>query len=303
MTQLQELRNPDNWIYPKVLALYGIFLLATLVLHACRDAGLALFLAVSVAAWIIIGWGQLALFNALHEGLHLRFGNPHRERLAFLLTAWPVGFSENYRQVHLDHHRYLGDPQRDPDYVNYANFPRSRRQFIARCLMNLSGVYALLQFLGLRQALPCAPDRSTEREHSRVGTRNMLLTQGLILLAFSSTVGWQYYLWLWLVPLLTFGKFFAFARTFSEHASPDNRVTVRTITGSVPGEKVLGMFCFNYHAEHHEYVFVPCNQLRVAHQLSGAELYDSQRQDEPRYEHYQGGYLRLLWQWFRALPW
>jgi fatty acid desaturase len=297
---VQELRTPDNRIFPQVLALYAVFLLATLAVHACAGADPALFLGVSVLAWATIGWGQLALFNALHEGLHLRFGKPHRPLLAYLLTAWPVGFSENYREVHLDHHRYLGDPQRDPDYVNYANFPRSRREFIARCLKNLSGVYALLQFLGLRQALPRGGNDSAS---SRRGSRNMLLTQGLILLVFASTVGWQYYLWLWLVPLVTFGKFFAFARTFSEHASPDDRITVRTVTGSFPGEKLLGMFSFNYHAEHHEYVFVPYRQLRLAHQLSSAELFDPERPGEPRYEHYHGGYLNLLWQWFKALPW
>jgi len=131
----------------------------------------------------------------------------------------------------------------------------------------------------------------------------MLLIQGLLLLGFSGTIGWQYYPWLWLLPLVSFGKFFAFARTFSEHASPDNCITVRTITGSIAGEKLLGMFCFNYHAEHHEYVFVPCNQLRTAHQLSAARLFDPQRGEEPHYVHYQGGYGSLLWGWFRALPW
>ena len=299
MNQVQQLRNPDNRIYGKVLALYGIVLPAILAAYSCRNAGVALFLAVSAAAWLVIGWGQLALFNALHEGLHQRFGEPHRERLAYLATAWPVGFSENYRQVHLNHHRYLGDPQRDPDYLNYANFPRSRIEFVGRCLMNLCGIYALLQFFGLRQTAKLEPGQ----ENSAAATASMLLTQCLIVLVFSVTLGWQYYLWLWLLPLVTVGKLFAFARTFSEHASPDNRTTVRTITGSLVGEKVLGMFCFNYHAEHHEHVFVPCNQLRATHQLVGTGLYDPGRGGEPRYEHYQGGYLSLLWQWFRALPW
>ena len=108
---------------------------------------------------------------------------------------------------------------------------------------------------------------------------------------------------LWLLPLATFGKFFAFARTFCEHASPENHTTVRTITGTLAGEKLLGTFSFNYHAEHHEYVFVPCNQLATAHQLSARELFASGRSEEPRYEHYRGGYASLLWTWFRDLPW
>ncbi len=298
---VQEFKTANNRIFPKTLAIYCLFAVVVALLYSIRELGPGAFLVASVPAWIVIGWGQLALFNALHEGLHMRFGAPHRERLAWLLAGWPVGFSDSYRRLHLDHHRFLGDPQRDPDYVNYAGFPGNRRQFIARCAMNLCGVNSVLQFLGLRQA--AAPEAGAADRSRARGLLQIAMIQGLLLLLFHALVGWQYYLWLWLLPLLTFGKFFSFARTFCEHASPGGRVTVRTISGSFLGEKLLGTFCFNYHAEHHEHVFIPCNELERAHRRVAPALYHDRGSDEPLYEHYRGGYAALLWGWFRALPW
>jgi fatty acid desaturase len=299
---MNELRQADNFIYVQVAAIYLLFAL-TIAWAAGTPATWPGFALVSLVAWALIGWGQFALFNALHEGLHSRFGKPHRHFCAYILCAYPVGFKESYRPVHLDHHRYFGDPLRDPDYVSYADFPSNRRQMLRRGLMNLVGIYALLQFFGIRQQRETAA-LNEGRNHlgGSLEWLKLVMVQVALLLLMTYTVGWYYYIWLWLIPIVTFGKFYAFLRTFCEHASPDNAATIRTITGSGLGVKLLGVFNFHYHAEHHAHVFVPCARLPLAHQKVSAELYACAEGSDLHYEHYAKGYFSLLWHWFKQLP-
>jgi fatty acid desaturase len=299
---IDSLKHPSNAIFAQVAMVYGvIFVCVYGVSTIAPQQAAALFLASSIAAWAVIGWCQFALFNALHEGLHRRFGRPHREWLSYALTAYPVGFDESYRKVHLDHHKYFGEEARDPDYPNYGNFPQSRRAFLWRLFLNLCGWLALLQFLGVHQSVVPQPGEKSADTASRPLVR-LVAAQLIVLSLFSLTVGWMYYIWLWLIPIATFGKFFSSTRAFCEHASPDNKPTIRTITGSYIGEKILGVFCFHYHAEHHEYVGIPYNQLQQAHALMRSTLYTQPEDAEPRYELYQRGYLQLMWSWFRGLP-
>lgn len=297
-----SLKQPSNTIFIQVAAVYALLFSAIYAVSRLNPNDTGLFLTTSVLAWAIIGWCQFALFNALHEGLHRRFGRPHREGLAYALAAYPLGFDETYRQVHLDHHKYFGDAQRDPDYPNYGIFPTSKRAFLGRFLLNVCGWYALLQFLGLHQGGDAIPVDSAKAPAKKRPLLKLLGAQLLVLLLFSVTVGWIYYFWLWLVPLATFGKLFTSTRAFCEHASPDNEPTIRTITGSYIGEKIFGVFCFHYHAEHHLYVGVPYNQLKQAHVLLENTLFTANDEQQPRYELYQRGYFQLLSKWFRELP-
>lgn len=296
---IQEFQQAGNRIFLQVAAVYLLMFACIFVVSSVEVDWNLTFVLLSLFGWVVIGWCQFALFNALHEGLHMRFGNPHREFPAWLLTAFPLGFDEAYRSFHLAHHKYFGDPERDPDYTNYSNFPKTRGEFISRLLLNLCGWRALRQFFDIRQGLG---NEERAKPAARYLPIRLLLTQALILALFSLTVGWFYYLWLWLIPLLTVAKFFTSTRTFCEHASPDNLAVIRTITGSFAGEKVLGVFCFHYHAEHHRHVAIPCNRLAAAHAALQLLLYSNSEPGQPRYELFQQGYFRLLGNWFKDLP-
>lgn len=293
----QSANSASNIIYLHVGLVYLVVVCSVALMQQFSPGANLTFIGTSLIAWAVIGWCQFALFNALHEGLHRRFGNPHRELLGNVLTAYPVGFDESYRRLHLDHHKFFGTAEQDPDFAGYSPFPTTRRQFLLRLFLNLCGWYTLLQFLGVRQS------RSSNTQGKRpTTTMRLVLVQLLILLAFEFSVGWFYYLWLWLLPLVTFGKFYSSTRTFCEHAAPDNAPTIRTITGSLIGEKILGIFSFHYHAEHHEYVAVPYHRLRASHRQHKAELYDSPAQGPVRLEHYSDGYINLLVRWYKELP-
>ena len=70
---------------------------------------------------LVIGNRQRALGNILHDASHRSFSG-HRRRaaiLANLLFCWPLWVSMAiYRNEHNRHHRFLGDPARDPDFIH-----------------------------------------------------------------------------------------------------------------------------------------------------------------------------------------
>ncbi len=75
-------------------------------------------------ALLLIGNRQRALGNLLHDASHWSLYGKRRqsELLANLLFCWPLGVSMTvYRDEHESHHRFLGDPARDPDYIHDAN--------------------------------------------------------------------------------------------------------------------------------------------------------------------------------------
>ena len=70
---------------------------------------------------LVIGTRQRALGNLLHDASHwsLYGKRRHSELLANLLFCWPLGVSMSvYRDEHERHHRFLGDPARDPDFIH-----------------------------------------------------------------------------------------------------------------------------------------------------------------------------------------
>jgi fatty acid desaturase len=72
---------------------------------------------------LVIGNRQRALGNLLHDASHWSLdGNRRRSRLlANLLFCWPLWVSMAvYRDEHNRHHKFLGDPERDPDFIHDA---------------------------------------------------------------------------------------------------------------------------------------------------------------------------------------
>lgn len=77
--------------------------------------------AVAPVALLIVGNRQRALGNLLHDASHWSMdGNRRRSQiLANLLFCWPLWVSMAiYRDEHNRHHRFLGDPTRDPDFIH-----------------------------------------------------------------------------------------------------------------------------------------------------------------------------------------
>lgn len=77
-----------------------------------------------VVALLVIGNRQRALGNLLHDASHrgLDADRGRAERIADWLLCRPLWVSMRlYRSEHNRHHRHLGDPARDPDYIHDAS--------------------------------------------------------------------------------------------------------------------------------------------------------------------------------------
>lgn len=288
--KLKELYKSDNTIVFRVVLLWAftgfLFYLGSQIKNL-NGLSLALFGLI----FLSIGWIQFALLNANHDALHKNFGAPHREYLGWILTGFPLGLAKNYRKVHLLHHRFFGDPNRDPDYQVYGFSPKTKLQFILKISYNLTGIAAANQFLS-----QFAKNKKNNFGSSFTEFLEVFATQLALFLII--TVVWNpfAYIIFWLLPIATISKTLAFLRGFSEHSSPSGKPVIRTITGNIFDLNWLGIFSFNYHSEHHAYPIIPFTNLKKAHEFVGKV--------ESKYEVvvYNKGYLGYLFEYLSVLP-
>jgi fatty acid desaturase len=288
--------------YYVLALLYAVAVMALAVAWLARRRSLPIELATDAASFCMIGWAQYSIGNAMHEGVHRNLLNRKSDLLVSMLTAWPIGLTMSYRQTHLDHHRYLGTDT-DPDYRSYSSFPRSKAEMLSRIAWSASGVAAVLQFLKIGAPLPVTPREP--RPGSRKDVIGLLLTQLVIFLTMATVFkSPMFYICLWIAPVATFGKLLATCRFLCEHGDPKRDWVVRTIHGPRWQTWIMGAYDFNYHGEHHLFPHVPFAGLRDVY-----EIHTQYRVSAPdyiplegRFQVYNGGYLSLLFEWFRSLP-
>lgn len=260
--------------------------------------------AAAIPLWIVgffvIGWAQYSIGNGMHEAVHHNLRNKNADFWASLLTAYPIGLTMRYRETHLKHHRHIGT-EADPEFGLYNRFPASKLELLFRFVWFFSGVPAITQFLS-QQANAPKGNRSA-RIYEAV---TFVAVQGaiflLFLLVFSNVF---YYFAFWAIPIATVGKLLSTTRLLCEHGSPDHVWIVRSIDGPWWQTWTMGAFDFNYHAEHHLSPGIPYANLEKLHRRNRkiAEQNPSYQPFDGRMEFYSGGYLRLLAEWFRSLPW
>jgi len=92
------------------------------VLIALATAAVMVFGWVAVpVSLLVIGNRQRALGNLLHDASHRSFDHNRKRAavLANLLLCWPLWVSMPiYRNEHNRHHKFLGDPARDVDFIH-----------------------------------------------------------------------------------------------------------------------------------------------------------------------------------------
>ncbi|MDE0778981.1 MAG: fatty acid desaturase, partial [Nocardioides sp.] len=161
---------------------------------------------VYLVAIFFIGGRQRAIAGVLHMATHRAFMASHRvgSVLGALLGGHPVLQSFTaYRASHLgEHHGRLGDPERDPDYRQYADNglcgDNLGRAALNRYLRKMVGPRATASYIGyLLQHRILSKDESTVERALRIATL-------VAVLAWAVLGGWWPWLvLLWFVPLVT----------------------------------------------------------------------------------------------------
>lgn len=302
--ELRELSHAPSRLFRETVAIYIGLLLALVGVGMVQasDLGVTARFGLYALAFFFIGWFQFAIVQALHEAAHQILGKKDRRarRTAFAMT-YPLALTLQFRSQHLAHHRYFGDPERDPDFYGYGDFPTSKLGLAAHLARNATGLPALASFI--RKSRDTS-DLAREGTEATREFASLLLTQGVLFLAFTLTLGPVYYIVFWALPLLTVVKLCTAIRLLCEHGSRDKPFVWRSFSGTALQRNFLGAFGLNYHAEHHLYPTVPyenLGRLFALHIEARARQSPAEASDET-FEVFEGGHLGLLLHWFRELP-
>ena len=231
---------------------------------------------------VVIGSRQLGLAILMHDAAHrLLCAHP---KLNDFLGSWfcgdPVGADIGlYRPYHLKHHRFT-QQREDPDWGLSAHFPIHRNSLWRKVLRDVLGVTGYqrrrIQFQSAMQAEAgsTGPERFLSRWKRLVQAERRFLLTNLVLWALLSLAGHPWlYLFLWVVPLLTWYQLVSRIRNIAEHAVVGNNQdalrNTRTTYTHLIGRALWAPYWVNYHLEHHLLIFTPCWKLPQAHRVLG----------------------------------
>lgn len=156
----RKLDNVTNFFY--LAADYCVLagtIAATIIFCEQRAAwGLGWYWTIPVVALavFIIGAGQHRLAGLGHEGAHfILFRNRVlNELISDLLCMFPIfSTTEQYRQIHLGHHEFVNDWERDPELINLGktrmmdSFPMDRWTFLYNFGLRLFWPPTLLRYM------------------------------------------------------------------------------------------------------------------------------------------------------------
>ena len=216
----------------------------------------------------LVGGRQLGLSILMHDAAHrvlMRHAGLNDFAGHWLCGGAVGAHMYDYRPYHLSHHRHTQQDQ-DPDLVLSAPFPISASSLWRKVWRDMSGR------TGIKQ-------RTAQlRPTSGRGVSGVLLHEkafvlcNLLLLSLLWAAGQpMLYVWLWLLPLLTWFQLFSRIRNIAEHAVTGDRHNrlrnTRTTFANLFERALVAPYWVNYHLEHHLYTFVPCWKLRQAHRL------------------------------------
>ncbi len=157
---LRQVDNVTNFRYLLVdyLSLAAILTGAITFCHCRADWGLswAWNVPVGTLAIFLVGAVQHRLAGLAHEGSHyILFRNRVFNELASdLLCMFPLfSTTEQYRIIHLGHHEFTNDWERDPELLNLGKtrmmdqFPMTRAEFIYRFYVRIFWPPAFLRYM------------------------------------------------------------------------------------------------------------------------------------------------------------
>ncbi len=247
---------------------------------------------VVVPGMLVIGARQLGLGIIGHDGAHhLLYKNARLNDWVceWLLNRPLLGASiVPYRTYHLNHHRFTQQPN-DPDLPLSAPFPITRSSFRRKAIRDLTGQTGVKQKLGaVRNAFGKPGDpwphriaRGVRRFAPNVAI-NAVFFGGFALAGHPLL-----YVWLWIVPDLTWHMFISRVRNIGEHgAVPDNDDRLRntrTTHANWLERALVAPYFVNYHLEHHLLVSCPCYRLPKAHALLLAKGFAPRMETKPSY--------------------
>ncbi|MFJ8040271.1 fatty acid desaturase [Kitasatospora sp. NPDC096147] len=277
--RLRGLGRIDNWHAP--LALLADYAGVAVAVWACLEISWWLY----PLALVQIGSTHRAMANLLHESSHKVLA-----RNAFLNLVLGTVFSgylifhlySPYRTTHIGfHHRYLGDPEKDPDYEFhrelglYDHRVSDRRFFLENILSAVLGLRTLtyVKYIVRDRLFYKGAETNLSMPVSLPVERVALAIQWLLIAGVSIATGtWHLVLLFWLVPLFTTAIAVGWLSELAEHyPMPESERSPILMTRNRHGWAVenylLGRHHDNYHLVHHLNMSIPFWNMKKAHAI------------------------------------
>jgi fatty acid desaturase len=239
-----------------------------------------------VAAMLVLGGRQLGLGILMHEAAHrsLLKSAAANEWAGQWLCAAPMFVDlAIYRRYHMTHHMQAGT-DRDPDLVNYVNYPVSAASLRRKLVRDLIGRTGIRAFLALVMLYSSSDSRKLAQGYSyRTGAgggrslRALLqnswrsLVANAIMLGLCSAAGHGLAYLLWPASWLTTYMLYSRIRNAAEHgALPGTRDTdiwrnTRTVLAAWWERLTVAPNYVNFHFEHHLVPTIPAYNLPRFH--------------------------------------
>ncbi len=239
------------------------------------------FLPLAVLGMIGVAAVQHRLSGLAHDAGHycLFHNKLANELVSDIFLMFPLmAMTQKFRNSHLGHHRFLNDPDKDPDIVRLngwepQRFPMSRTAFCYRYLVRTLWPPLLLGYLygqakGANVKMTGGVQDVRAPYRFRVG-RVMRGAYWLSLLTLVHSLhAWPVFWIFWVVPLLTFYPLLMQLREIAHHSnSPDDgRFTNSRVFFVHP---ILRASVFPYgqdfHVTHHLFATLPHHTIARAH--------------------------------------
>lgn len=223
-------------------------------------------------AIILIGSRMRALENLLHNGSHgMLFAHPKLNNcLTRLFCAYPIFLSFNlYKQSHMDHHRWLGDYEMDPDLIRYRKLGIDKMPF-----SKSKTVWTLIKIFGL-VGIPKYVYGSIASTLLHRDRNNELLPRLIFLVAanglFIYAMSVEIWIKFWLIPYFTTFQMIRFLAEISEHGGLYGRTDQEIGLARNNTDHLMSFFIYphsdNYHLTHHLFPAIAHHKMRAAHQI------------------------------------
>ncbi|MFI9778704.1 fatty acid desaturase [Streptomyces sp. NPDC051956] len=251
----------------------------------------SVYLCVGVSWWfypaslILIGSTQRAFVNLLHESSHKVLAKNGKLNVLFgtVFSGYLILHLYNpYRSSHIGfHHRFLGDPEKDPDFSFhvecgiYDHTSSNRTFFLKNVLLAMLGfrTFSYVKYVVEDRLLFKAQDVAVSMPVKLRTERRALLAQWVLILGALAFLGAlpEFFL-LWVVPMFTSAIAVGWLSELAEHyplpESEDRRILMtRNRHGWAIERFLLGRHHDNYHLVHHLNTGVPFWNMRKAHQV------------------------------------
>ncbi|CAM5539877.1 guanitoxin biosynthesis L-arginine gamma (S) hydroxylase [Alcaligenes phenolicus] len=267
LLDIKKLYKLDN--YHSIFALFSNYFFVVLSVFLAEK-----WFFLAPLSILVIGSRQRALATLLHESSHLVLAKNrilNRAIGTFFSGCLVFQTWDSYKKSHvLDHHIFLGNKHRDPDYSYYISSGVYNKHTRLGFYLNffIKPIFQINFFENLRYLI----GHRLLKNLSGFDLFSMLLSLFVFGAIGTYFVGWYFFLLYWLLPYLTVFQTISWFIETAEHYPLVGKAEVdlyasRNRFGNVVENFFTGIHNERFHLVHHLFPAIPFWNMRKAHSI------------------------------------